>query len=72
MQDKKGGLTSVAKPTDSFSYNVFQACFWRRFMLLARPFWARPLRGKNGSFADGSGVARALLALMTALIFAGV
>ena len=21
MQDKKGGLTSVAKPTDSFSYN---------------------------------------------------
>ena len=70
MQDKKGGLTSVAKPTDSFSYNVFQASFWRRFMLLARPFWVRPLRGKNGSFADGSGVAWALLALMIALIFA--
>ena len=68
---KKGGAESAGKPTDSFSYNVFQASFWRRFWLLARPFWARPLRGKNGSFADGSGVARALLALIIALIFAG-
>jgi hypothetical protein len=42
MQDKKGGLTSVAKPTDSFSYNVFQASFWRRFMLLAQPLLGAP------------------------------
>jgi putative ATP-binding cassette transporter len=66
---KKGGAESAGKPTDSFSYNVFQASFWRRFWLLARPFWARPLRGPNGSFADGSGVAWALLALLIVLIF---
>ena len=66
---KKGGAASAGKPTDSFSYNVFQASFWRRFWLLARPFWARPLRGPNGSFADGSGVAWALLALLIVLIF---
>jgi len=60
---------SIGKPTDSFSYNVFQQSFWRRFWLLARPFWSRPLRGKNGSFTDGSGVAWGLLGLLIALIF---
>ena len=64
----KGGMGTV-KPTQSFSYHVFQASFWRRFWLLARPFWARPLRGKTGSFADGSGAAWGLLGLLIALIF---
>ena len=69
MEYKKGGAMGPAHSSDSFSYNVFQVSCWRRFVLLARPFWARPLRGKNGSFADGSGVAWALLAALVALIF---
>ena len=69
FKKRTASATGIGKPTDSFSYNVFQASFWRRFWLLTRPFWSRPLRGKNGSFADGSGAAWGLLMLLIALIF---
>ena len=62
------GTSSLSRPL-SLPPSLLQASFWRRFWLLARPFWARPLRGPNGSFADGSGHAWALLALLIALIF---
>jgi len=37
------------KSGQAFSANVFEASFWRKFWVLSKPFWARPLRGKDGS-----------------------
>jgi ABC-type uncharacterized transport system fused permease/ATPase subunit len=35
--------------SDDLSYSVFQASFWRRFWILAKPFWKRPLCRRDGS-----------------------
>ena len=41
-------MTKSQDGSDDLSYSVFQFSFWRRFWILAKPFWKRPLR-KDGS-----------------------